>query len=107
MGVWPDGRPGLGAHHCDGFAFARHYLSRRIIAGMGGFAREHWRAVEYLAGVLGTTLFLGAQPRRWGRMVRGVFTRQLFFFGVESVRFILIVSVLVGISVVVQLGVWT
>lgn len=73
----------------------------------GGFVREQCHAVLYLAAVLGTILFLGAQPVRWRRTVRTVFTRQFFSFGVESVRFILIVAVLVGISVVVQLDVWT
>ncbi len=77
------------------------------MAGLGGMAREQWCAVQYLASVLGATLFLSAQPRRWGRAVRGVFARQFYFFGVESVRFVLIVAVMVGISVVVQVGVWT
>ncbi len=82
-------------------------LSLQTLADVGSFARAQWREVQYLAAVLGTTLFLSAQPRRWRRTVRGVFARQFLFFGVESVRFILIVAVLVGISVVVQLGVWT
>jgi phospholipid/cholesterol/gamma-HCH transport system permease protein len=82
-------------------------LCRESLTGLGGMAREQWRAVQYLAAVLGTTLFLSVQPRRWGRVVRGLFARQLYFSGIESVRFILIVAVLVGISVVVQLGVWT
>jgi phospholipid/cholesterol/gamma-HCH transport system permease protein len=84
--------------------------SRLVLLALGttgGFVREQFRDVQYLAAVLGITLFLGAQPRRWRRTVRDVFARQLFFFGVESVRFVLIVGVLVGISVVVQLGVWT
>ncbi|HUD46367.1 MAG TPA: ABC transporter permease [Candidatus Baltobacteraceae bacterium] len=80
---------------------------REALTGLGGMALEQWVAVRYLAAVLGTTLFLSVQPRRWGRVERGIFARQFFFFGVESVRFILIVAVLVGISVVVQLGVWT
>jgi len=79
----------------------------RLIASMGGFATEQWRGVQYLAAVLGTTLFLSAQPRRWGRTVRGVFWHQVLLFGVESIRFILILAVLVGISIVVQLDVWT
>ena len=82
-------------------------LFRKRLADVGIIALEQWRAVQYLAAVLGTTLFLSAQPRRWRRTVRGVFARQFFFFGVESVRFILILAVLVGISVVVQMGVWT
>jgi phospholipid/cholesterol/gamma-HCH transport system permease protein len=82
-------------------------LSRRTLEGVGVFVREQWREVQYLAAVLGTVLFLSAQPRRWRRTVRDVFKWQFFFFGVESVRFILILAVLVGMSVVVQLGVWT
>jgi phospholipid/cholesterol/gamma-HCH transport system permease protein len=82
-------------------------LSQKTLAGLGGFAREHWGAVQYLAAVLGTTLFLSGQPRRWRPAVRKAFTRQFFLFGVESVRFILVLAVLAGISVVVQLSVWT
>jgi phospholipid/cholesterol/gamma-HCH transport system permease protein len=89
------------------WAGASSGLSRKTLAGVGAFTREQWRDVQYLAAVLGTTLYLSAQARRWRRTVRGVLARQCFFFGVESVRFILIVAVLVGISVVVQLGVWT
>ena len=66
-----------------------------------------WNEVQHLAAVLGTTLFLGVQPRRWRRTVRRVLARQILLFGFESVPFILIVGVLVGISVVVQLDVWT
>ena len=57
--------------------------------------------------MLGTTLFLSGQPAHWRRTVRRVFAQQGYFFGVQSVRFILILAVLVGISVVAQLGVWT
>src|SRR5438309_11284262 len=82
-------------------------LSLKMLEGVGGFAREQWRGGQYLGAVLGTTLFLGAQPRRWRRTVRGGFAQQLLFFGVDSVRFVLVVAVLVGISIVVQLDVWT
>jgi phospholipid/cholesterol/gamma-HCH transport system permease protein len=82
-------------------------LPLKMLAGVGGFARAQWREVQYLAAVLATTVFLSAQPRRWPRTVRGAFARQVLLSGVESIRFILIVAVLVGISVVVQLDVWT
>ncbi|MEO8429830.1 MAG: hypothetical protein ABI651_22300 [Verrucomicrobiota bacterium] len=36
----------------------------KTVAGVGAFAREHWRGAQYLGAVLGTALFLGAQPRR-------------------------------------------
>lgn len=79
----------------------------KTLANMGAFARAQWGEAQYVAAVLGTTLILGAQPRRWRRTVRRVFARQVLLSGVESVGFIFIVAVLVGISVVVQLDVWT
>lgn len=82
-------------------------LSRKTLAGVGLLLADQWLGVQYLAAVLGATLFNCAQPRRWGRTVRGVFSRQFFSFGVQSVPFILILAVLVGISVVVQLWIWT
>jgi phospholipid/cholesterol/gamma-HCH transport system permease protein len=82
-------------------------LPLKMLAGLGSFARKQWRECQYVLGVLATTLMLSVQPRRWRRTVRGAFARQVLHSGVESVGFILIVAVLVGISVVVQLGVWT
>jgi len=78
----------------------------RTLAVVGGVATDHWRELQYLAAVLGTTLWLGAQPRRWRRTVREVFARQLLLFGVDSIRFILVLAGLVGVSIVVQLDVW-
>jgi phospholipid/cholesterol/gamma-HCH transport system permease protein len=82
-------------------------LGQKTLARLGEYACEHAREVRYLAAVLGTTLFLSTQLQQWRRPVRDVFVRQFFSCGVESVRFILILAVLVGISVVVQLSVWT
>jgi phospholipid/cholesterol/gamma-HCH transport system permease protein len=82
-------------------------LSGKTLERLGAFGWEKYREIQYLAAVLGTVVFLGAQPSRWRRTVRAVFARQFFFFGVESVRFILILAVLAGISVVVQMRVWT
>ena len=45
--------------------------SQKILGGLGSFAREQGREVQYLAAVLGTTLFLSAQPRRWRLLVVG------------------------------------
>jgi phospholipid/cholesterol/gamma-HCH transport system permease protein len=81
-------------------------LARTVLAGVGGFARAQWQNVHYVAGVLGTLLFEGAKPHRWRRTVRNVFARQVLFCGLESVRFVVVVAILVGISVVVQAEVW-
>ena len=82
-------------------------LALPLLGGVGSLAWEKLRELQYLAAVLGTTLFQGAQPRRWRRPVRGVLAQQVVLYGVESIRFILIIAVLVGISIVVQLDVWT
>ncbi len=87
--------------------FPRSHGPGNMLAGVGAFARSHWGGARYVAAVLATTLFLSIQPRRWLRTVRSAFATQLLLSGVESIRFILIVAVLVGISVVVQLDVWT
>jgi len=81
-------------------------LHLQMLAGVGSFAREQWRDLQHLAAVLATLLFLSVQPSRWRRTVRSVFARQVLSDGVESVRFTIVVAVLVGISVVVQLVVW-
>ena len=77
------------------------------LARLGAFVTEQWRVLQYLAAVLGTTIFLGVQPRNWRRTVRRVLSQQVLLFGIESIRFILILAVLVGVSIVVQLDVWT
>ncbi len=80
---------------------------RMSVAGLGGIVTRHFGELRFVAAVLGITLLLGAQPRQWRRTVRKVFARQLLDFGVKSVRFILVLGALVGISIVVQLDVWT
>ena len=79
----------------------------RLSAGVGAVAAAQLRGAQYLAAVLGTTLFLSAQPGRWRRTIRKVFAQQLLLIGADSVRFVLVVAVLVGISIVVQLSIWT
>jgi phospholipid/cholesterol/gamma-HCH transport system permease protein len=81
--------------------------SSRFLGAIGGFALAQCREARHLAAVLGATFILAAQPRHWRRTVRSAFARQLLSLGVESVPFILVLAGLVGISVVVQLDLWT
>jgi phospholipid/cholesterol/gamma-HCH transport system permease protein len=81
--------------------------ARATIGGIGGVVTRWLAELRHLAAVLGTIFLVGAQPRQWRRTVRKVFTLQLFHFGIKSVPFILTLAVLVGISVVFQLDVWT
>ena len=82
-------------------------LPRIIAAAVGGIVSRYLGELRFVAAVLGTTILLGAQPRQWRRTVRKVFAQQLLHFGVKSVRFIAVLAVLVGISIIVQLNVWT
>ena len=79
----------------------------RAIGTIGARVWAQWDEARHLAAVLGTLLGVAVRPRSWGRTVRGAFARQLFSSGVESVPFVLVLAVLVGISVVVQLNLWT
>lgn len=82
-------------------------LTRITVASLGGMVTRYFGELRFVAAVLGTTLLVGAQPRVWRRTVRKVFAEQLLHFGVRSVPFVLILAVLVGISIVFQLDVWT
>jgi phospholipid/cholesterol/gamma-HCH transport system permease protein len=88
-------------------AFVPARILRVGVAGLGKVTRSFFGELQYFAAVLGTTLLVAAQPSQWRRTVRKVFAEQLLHFGVKSVRFVLILAVLVGISIVVQLDVWT
>jgi phospholipid/cholesterol/gamma-HCH transport system permease protein len=88
----------------------RSWAARTVqggLAAVGGVTIGSCRNLQYCAAVLGTIFMLGAQPRRWRRTVRKVFAEQLLELGVKSVRFTVVLAVLVGISIVVQLDVWT
>ena len=79
---------------------------RQLVAGGGAFARNQWMDLRYFLAVLFMTVFAGVQPRHWPRTVRAAFARQLLRSGVDSLWFIVVLAVLVGISVVVQAHLW-
>lgn len=78
----------------------------RVIGGLGAMIWAQWDELRHAAAVMGTVLYVGAQPRYWVRTVRGAFVRQVVAIGVESVWLVCGVAVFVGITVVVQLAFW-
>ncbi len=77
------------------------------VAGkIGGAAIGQWKSTAYLAGILFATARMALMPRYWPRTVRDVLARQIFFTGVEATRFIALIAVVVGLSVVLQAHVW-
>jgi phospholipid/cholesterol/gamma-HCH transport system permease protein len=85
----------------------RSRFIRAAVTGVGRRTAGLCCELRYSAAVLGTAVLLGIQPRVWRRTVRKVFSEQLLQFGVKSVRFILVLAILVGFSIVVQLDLWT
>ena len=79
----------------------------KIVASVGRFAHEHWRALQYVAAVVGTVLYKSLSPRCWTREVRKKLANQVMAVGVEPLGFVCALAVFVGISVVVQLSFWT
>jgi phospholipid/cholesterol/gamma-HCH transport system permease protein len=77
------------------------------VAALGGFAWEHWRALQYLAAVIGTALWLALNPRYWKRDIRTKVAHQVMTVGLEPIGFVCALAAFVGISVVVQLTFWT
>ena len=86
-------------------AWCRHCL--KMVSGVGGYTREHWRDLQYVAAVIGTVLYTSIRPRYWTRTLRHLFARQIRAIGVEPLGFVFALAVFVGISVVVQLTFWT
>lgn len=73
-----------------------------VVGGIGRFFVEQARAVTYLAAVVSAALRLAVLPRHWPQTVRNVLARQILFTGVEATRFISLIALLVGVSIVVQ-----
>lgn len=72
------------------------------VGGIGRYCVEQTRSVTYLAAVISAALWAAIRPRHWPQTVRNVLARQVLFTGVEAVRFISLIALLVGVSIVVQ-----
>ncbi len=79
----------------------------RLAGRLGEWVWAQWDELRHTAAVIGTVLCVCVQPRYWTRAVRKAFARQLLSVGVEPLWFVGAVAMFVGISVVVQLSVWT
>ena len=67
----------------------------------------HWlEAQRHLVALVWAVLRVAAEKSTWPRTVVNVFTRQILFTGIEASRFILLLSLMVGILIVVQTQVW-
>ena len=77
-----------------------------LLARIGLHSIRRWRSLQYLLAVVWSVLAVAVRPRYWRRAVRDVLARQILFTGYEATRFVSVVAVMVGISIVVQTQVW-
>jgi phospholipid/cholesterol/gamma-HCH transport system permease protein len=76
------------------------------VGRIGQGVRRAWGRLRNVSALAATVLWLALHPRYWKRTVRNVLARQILFTGVEAVRFVSLVALLVGLSVVVQTQMW-
>ena len=62
--------------------------------------------ITSLLAVVFTLLRLAAKRRSWTSVVRSVFARQILFTGVEAIKFLGLIAIMAGISIVVQANMW-
>jgi len=74
----------------------------KLLATIGQRAVERFKSQIYLAGIIAAGIWAAVQPRHWPRTSRNVLARQVLFTGVEASRFIALIAVFVGLSIVVQ-----
>ena len=67
---------------------------------------QQWHHVLYLVAVIVTALWFALRPSHWRRTVWLVLRNQVFFTGVQGLRFVLLVAVLMGVAVVLQAQIW-
>jgi ABC-type transporter Mla maintaining outer membrane lipid asymmetry permease subunit MlaE len=72
----------------------------------GAYARNSWQELRYLAALTWSIFLVAARRQTWKRTVRAELIRQVHSIGVRATRFVLYVSIAVGVSVVAQALVW-
>ncbi len=70
------------------------------------YTLDVWQELRYLAAMLWAIVTASVQRQTWVRTVRRELVRQIYSSGVQATRFVLYVSIAVGISVVAQSLVW-
>lgn len=73
---------------------------------LAAYTLDIWQELRYLAAMLWTIFAASAQRQTWVRTVRRELVRQIYSSGVQATRFVLYVSIAIGISVVAQSLVW-
>lgn len=74
----------------------------RWITTIGRKTNLRLEAIGFVAGMVVAVVVQAFRPSYWNRTVRNVFARQVLFTGYEASRFISLIALAVGVSIVVQ-----
>ena len=77
-----------------------------FVSTLGESFLSGWSRAARTTAVMWAVLAQAARPRNWTPPVRDVFSRQILFTAVEASRFLAVMGIIVGVSVVVQLQNW-
>lgn len=73
---------------------------------IGGGALAKARTTVRLFALLWSVLVLATRKAARPRTTRNVFSRQILFTGVEALKFVSLVAIITGLSVVIQAQIW-
>jgi len=76
------------------------------VAKIGRYGARKFLYLKYLAAVAWSVVAVSFKIGTWRRTVRDVLARQILFTFVEAIRFVSLLALLIGVSVVVQTQVW-
>jgi phospholipid/cholesterol/gamma-HCH transport system permease protein len=78
----------------------------KALTKIGAFALSKGRSVVTVTAAVWAILRVALRRRTWPRTARNVLARQILFTGFEASRFVSLLAVAVGLSIVVQTQVW-
>ncbi|NQU40446.1 MAG: ABC transporter permease [Lentisphaerae bacterium] len=76
------------------------------VGNIGASFLDRVASVRRVGAVICGVLYLAVQPRYWPRTVRERTAKQILFTGYEALSLVLLLSILVGVSVVAQTHLW-
>ena len=78
----------------------------KLVSAVGSIAINRLRVIQYIAAMVAAVVWNSIRPSTWTAPIRDVLARQVYFTGVQAMRFTCQVGLLVGVSIVVQVQLW-
>ncbi len=77
-----------------------------VVGRLGAATIRRFRGICFLSGAICAVVTSVFRPKQWPPTVRNVLARQILFTGYEATRFVSLIAIAVGVSIVVQVQVW-